>query len=572
MNEKFSQVAGTIRGSIGLALIHRHRNLMRLAQHASLNSKIIRILWCLLYALAVGLVLLFLPQFARAGGPRYIAGVSYFDPGTTGVPLTWAQGAISYYTDQGNLSSILPGPSADAFVANGFSQWTSIPTAAVVATRAGQLGEDVSGANVIVNGNGSITMPSDVLPTAVGTPLGIVYDADGSVTSALLGQGAGDPANCFTNAVFGGVDNFATNAQFLHGLVILNGNCAQSSSQLPDVEYRLVRVLGRILGLDWSRPAPAETPSSFNTLYFGETRLDAQILQTTSFRLAISDYRGDGRPDYRYHARIFYGDSVTPARANVAGGTPLAVQGLGFQPNTLVKLGSMNAPQLALSSNQMLVNAPAMQDGLQEIVLSDAPTGAGSTMTGVLTYGAGPSDKIRLVSGSNPATPVGGQAPNPIRIQVVAPDGTTPVAGASVFLTSTPALTFSACSGGVSCTVLTDQTGVVSTQVTVRTAGVMTITAKLAPASYSSPKQVQTTLLGTSSSLDLSLASPYAWIAQGVTVGIPLTARALNNGVPISGTTIAQDRKRFGDTQHGVRNYQRWGTRDLHAANSGHVR
>src|SRR5581483_8554205 len=118
-------------------------------------------------------------------------------------------------------------------------------------------------------------------------------------------------------------------------------------------------------------PAPAETPSSFNTLFFGETRLDAQFQQTTSFRLAISDYRGDGRPDYRYHARIFYGDSVTPARASVAGGTPLLVQGFGFQPNTLITFGNANAPLMALAAKQMLINAPPMPDGVQSIVLSD---------------------------------------------------------------------------------------------------------------------------------------------------------------------------------------------------------
>jgi len=86
------------------------------------------------------LTLLFtLMPLAHAGGPKYVAGVSYFSQGTAGTPLTWAQGAITYYTDQGDLSPILPGPSADAFVADAFSQWTSISTAAVSATRAGQL-------------------------------------------------------------------------------------------------------------------------------------------------------------------------------------------------------------------------------------------------------------------------------------------------------------------------------------------------------------------------------------------------------------------------------------------------
>ena len=116
----------------------------------------------LLCVLGAGiLIFLVLPQLVRAGGPRYVAGVSYFAADTKGVPLTWAQGAINYYTDQGNLRSILPGPTADAFVASAFSQWTSIPTAAVSATQAGHLAEDVSGVNVIVNSDG----PSQCRPT-----------------------------------------------------------------------------------------------------------------------------------------------------------------------------------------------------------------------------------------------------------------------------------------------------------------------------------------------------------------------------------------------------------------------
>src|SRR5271168_3446617 len=188
-------------------------------------------------------------QPARAGGPKYVAGASYFTSGTMGTPLTWAQGEISYYTDQGDLSPILPSANADALVADAFSQWTSIATAAIAANPAGNLAEDVSGENVFVNPDGSISMPADILPSATATPVGIVYDVDGTVTDALLGQGAGDATECFSNAVFGGVDNFGANANFLHALVVIDGNCAQASTQLMDVEYRLVRVLGQVIGL-----------------------------------------------------------------------------------------------------------------------------------------------------------------------------------------------------------------------------------------------------------------------------------------------------------------------------------
>ena len=218
-----------------------------------LQSGILRNLSCVLDTVAAGIVLLIvLTPPARAGGPLEIAGSSYFDPSIKGVPLTWAQGTINYYTDRGNLSPLLPGASADAFVANAFSRWTSIPTAAVIAHRAGQLGEDVSGLNVNATG-GILTMPADILPAAVNVPVAIVYDADGEVTNALLGQGAGDVSSCFNNAAYGGVDDFGPDAHLLHALIVLNGICAQTPEQLPDMQYHLVRLLGRMLGLDWSQ-------------------------------------------------------------------------------------------------------------------------------------------------------------------------------------------------------------------------------------------------------------------------------------------------------------------------------
>src|SRR5438477_7974798 len=109
---------------------------------------------------------------------------------------------------------------------------------------------------------------------------------------------------------------------------------------------------------------------AFNTFNFGMTRLDAVRLATTNFRLGISDYRGDGRPDFRYRGRVFYGDRVVPARASVAGGTALAVQGLGLRGNTAVRIAAVNAPLLAVSANQVAATAPAMADGLQNVTLS----------------------------------------------------------------------------------------------------------------------------------------------------------------------------------------------------------
>jgi hypothetical protein len=132
-------------------------------------------------------VILGMALTSRAGGPKCVAGSSYFDPSVAGHPLTWPQGTINYFTDQGDLSPILPNASANSLVADAFSVWTSVPTASISASNYGNLAEDVNGGNVIVNSDGTTFLPGDIQPTAVGTPVGIVYDFDGSVTSALLG-------------------------------------------------------------------------------------------------------------------------------------------------------------------------------------------------------------------------------------------------------------------------------------------------------------------------------------------------------------------------------------------------
>jgi len=216
-------------------------------------------------AVAAGIVLVFVVM-SRAGGPKCVAGTSYFDPTTTGQSLVWPQGVISYYTDQGDLSAILPKGAADNFVAGAFAVWTSVPTAALAATSEGSLAENVSGSNVSINADGTIAMPADIQPTATGTPIGVVYDADGSVIDAFVGAGAGDSDQCPFNGVIGGNDNYGPLATYQHGLIVINGQCAQQNSQLTDLEYRLVRVIGSVLGLGWSQMnANVQTGSPYPT-------------------------------------------------------------------------------------------------------------------------------------------------------------------------------------------------------------------------------------------------------------------------------------------------------------------
>jgi hypothetical protein len=304
---------------------------------------------------------------------------------------------------------------------------------------------------------------------------------------------------------------------------------------------------------------PAFTSSPFNQVPFAVTRLDAQIFATTSFLIGISDVRGDGRPDYHYHAHVLYGDTVSPARISVDGGA-VAVQGTGFGPGLDATIGTVAAPQLEVTASQMILNASAHPDGTQDITISDPVSGSSTTMMGALTYGAASSDNIILLTGLNPPTPVGTQATNPMRVRVVAADGVTPVSGATIGWSATNGVQLSACGGAPACSVITDQSGNAVIFLTPVVAGVATITATLAPGIYNPPKSVSGTLEATESSSDIGVLTPYLWISQGASVSIPLTARILSNGMPQSNvavnfTVVAGSGKITGGAQTGSTGY-----------------
>src|ERR1700746_3619889 len=127
---------------------------------------------------------------SRAGGPAFVAGLA-FDPSVKGQPVAWPSGNLRYFTDQGDLSPILTNSQADSFVVAAFQPWTSVPGVALTTTQGGHLAEDANGSNITCLPDGTCSMPSDIQATALSTPVGIVYDLDGTVTDAFLGQGAG---------------------------------------------------------------------------------------------------------------------------------------------------------------------------------------------------------------------------------------------------------------------------------------------------------------------------------------------------------------------------------------------
>jgi len=197
----------------------------------------------------------------RAGGPKFIAGSTFFNPGVQGQPVHWANGQLNYYVDQGRLNAQVSNQQATAMVDAAAALWSAVNTAGVALTDKGSLNEDVSGADIVANASSlptepSIAQPSDVATTATTYPLAVIYDADGSVIDALFGQTASQPTSCQNNGVWVWMDNLNPDATIAHAVIVLNGLCATSPNLLAMMSFDLERAFGRVLGLDYSQVNP----------------------------------------------------------------------------------------------------------------------------------------------------------------------------------------------------------------------------------------------------------------------------------------------------------------------------
>jgi hypothetical protein len=201
----------------------------------------------------VGAVLASCQHVAFAGGPKFVAGTDYFDPGVVGQPVHWAAGQVNYYVDQGPLNGTVTHEQATAMVDAAAALWSAVPTAGVKLTNKGTLNEDVNGVNSAATVRGRFAQPVDLIPAAINYPLAVVYDADGTVIDTLFGTGTSEPTSCQNNGVLVALDNINTDATIAHAYILLNGRCATNSNLLQMMSFEIERAFGRILGLDYSQ-------------------------------------------------------------------------------------------------------------------------------------------------------------------------------------------------------------------------------------------------------------------------------------------------------------------------------
>ncbi len=217
--------------------------------------RFVRVLVCLMLAVCC--------SGAWASGPRWVAGAQYFNPAAKGSPVVWAGGQVSFYMDQGALSSSVSNAAAAYGVAQAAAVWNGVQTAVSI-TQGGSLSEDVKGSNVTANmpaGTGAV-LPSDAQGSATNKPVAVILDADGSVIDDIYGPTASDPAECTQNGVLSGVDGLSTAGNITHAFIVINGRCATTSDGNALILYELVRAWGRVLGLDFAQVNESMWPNS----------------------------------------------------------------------------------------------------------------------------------------------------------------------------------------------------------------------------------------------------------------------------------------------------------------------
>jgi hypothetical protein len=205
------------------------------------------------FALAFFAMLSLAPATAVAGGPKFIAGTDYFNPGVVGQPVHWAAGRVNYYVDRGPLNGTVSHDQATEMVDDAAAMWSAVSTAGVTLTNKGTLNEDVTGANTVSTTHGQFAQPADLTLSAINYPLAVIFDTDGSVIDTLYGTGASEPSSCQNNGVFTEIDNINPDATIAHAFILLNGRCATNENLLSMMSFELERAFGRVLGLDYSQ-------------------------------------------------------------------------------------------------------------------------------------------------------------------------------------------------------------------------------------------------------------------------------------------------------------------------------
>ncbi|HSY34241.1 MAG TPA: IPT/TIG domain-containing protein [Acidobacteriaceae bacterium] len=247
---------------------------------------------------------------------------------------------------------------------------------------------------------------------------------------------------------------------------------------LNDAGVGSVQKLQPVIGV-WNQadatgtmPTVASQAVAMNSMVLGMTQLRVWAAAGAStYRIAIADQFGAGRPDFNYTARILYASGISPATLG-SGGGQITISGTGFQAGNEVLIDGVRATVASWTSTQIVATAPSMATvganggTAVDVEVLDATTGGVTDIAAALTYNQGTKDVVALVS-APVSLETGNVAATPFAVRVYGADGVTPAKGASVSFvvagSGGGAAVATGCGGGTGCVVKTDAAGLAQT-------------------------------------------------------------------------------------------------------------
>jgi len=108
-----------------------------------------------------------------------------------------------------------------------------------------------------------------------------------------------------------------------------------------------------------SLPTMAQTGAAFNSMVSAMTSLPVQVGSAQTLRIALTDQRGAGRPDFSYGARVLYADAVTPTAVSARGGV-VTITGMGFRQGNAVTVNGAPATVTRWSATSIVATVPPL--------------------------------------------------------------------------------------------------------------------------------------------------------------------------------------------------------------------
>ena len=294
-------------------------------------------------------------------------------------------------------------------------------------------------------------------------------------------------------------------------------------------------------------PTVAAATAAMNSMALGVTQVNVGAAGLDgSYRIAMADQFGAGRPDFKYTARVLYADNVSPATVG-AGGGPITINGMGFRRGNTVTVNGVAAQVVSWSAGQIVAMAPALQapagalpravgsgsSKAVSVAVADPSTGATSMISSALTYNTS-GNTMQEVS-APAALETGVTAATPFAVRVVSTYGNVPVAGDSVSLSvTTGSAVLTACGGAQSCILTTDSSGLVQTPVGGATAGSVSLLAT----ELSSGAQVQVILTDVDPVRSVSMGAASIYVAAGGNASWTVALQAFQDGAPAAGAPV----------------------------------